>query len=570
MAGARFARLALSIRGGAILVALLAAGPLFADSTMYRGGSALTGAFTEALSLPLALSWKHTTVYSAYNVSSPAVVGDTVYFASGNRVYSVDANTGALNWLYPEDQPLTTYVSSSPAVADGMVFFGAFDGKLYALDADTGKYRWAFDTRSTISSSPIYVDGTLYFGAGDGRIWALNSKTGTPLPAWKNGLPFIDEVSGALAFGNGMLFAVTRDQVLHAISPASARERWNYRLPGSVLRMSPVVSGDMVYVASGSNVIALLSRNGIRRWMALLPAEAATSVAVGEDAVYVVTTDRVVYALDLRTGKGKWKSPPTLAHDVVAPPSLSGKLLFVGTMQGAIYAIDTETGAIRWNYAIRPSSTSTESVVEYTSVAAAPVIANQSLYVLSDDGSLCAFRADAPDSTPPQISGLVPEMGVVINGEPPVRFEATIVDEGSGVNPSSVKLMIDEQSIPRRPEGRENEDKPGFTFDPLTSRLEYSTPRPTSAAAVQPLADGRHTVTVVAADWKGNTATREWSFGVDNSLARVESPRTTRSRRYDNILGAEGGQIGRSTRRGRGGSIGGGMGRGRRGGGSYY
>jgi outer membrane protein assembly factor BamB len=570
MPGAQHPRFAHGIWGGVSLLLLLAISPLYADSAMYRGGSALTGAFPESLSLPLVLSWKHTTVYTAHNASSPAVVGDTIYFASGNRIYCVDANTGALQWQYPEDQPLTTYVSSSPAVADGMVFFGAYDGKLYAIDANTGKYRWAFDTRSTISSSPIIVNGTLYFGAGDGRIWALNSQTGVPLPTWKNGLQFFDEVSGALAYGNGMLYAVTRDQVLHAISPAAARERWNYRLPGNVLRISPVVSGEMVYVASGSNVLAFLSRNGIRRWMALLPSEAATSVAVGEDAVYVVTTDRAVYALDMRTGKGKWKSPPTLPYDVVAPPSLSGKLLFVGTLQGGVYAIDTETGVIRWSYQLRPSSTNTEGVVERTSVAAAPVIANQSLYILSDDGSLCAFRADAPDSSPPQITGLVPEMGIVINGEPPVRFEAVITDEGSGVNLASLQLMIDDQSVPKRPEGPENEDKPGFTFDPLTSRLEYSTPRPTSAAAVQPLADGRHTVTVIAADWKGNTATREWSFNVDNSLAKTELPRTTRTRRYDSALGPEG-QMGRTTRRGRtGGTTGGGLGRGRRGGGAYY
>src|SRR5690242_3452052 len=102
---------------GALMVAVtLAAGPLHADTGTSRADSGGTGAVADKLSLPLALSWKYTSVYSPYNPASPTIAGDTVYFASGTRVYALDSQTGALKWRYPEDQPLDTTIFTSPSV----------------------------------------------------------------------------------------------------------------------------------------------------------------------------------------------------------------------------------------------------------------------------------------------------------------------------------------------------------------------------------------------------------------------------------------------------------------------
>jgi len=510
---------------GALTLALcLLAGPLYADASMFRGGSALTGAYEEKLSLPLALAWKHTAAYYAYNPSSPAVVGETVYFAAGKRFFAVDANTGALKWKYPQDTALPTTISTSPAVANGMVYVGADDGKLYAFHTDNGKAAWQFNTRSTISSSPIVVEGVIYFGAGDGRVWAIDSKTGNPISTWKSGFRTSDEITGAPAVANGIVYVLSLDQVLHAISAATAKERWYVRLPASVLRQSPVVSGDSIYVATGSSLMTFLARNGMRRWTTEFPSEIVVPPTVTDQAVYVVTTDNQVYSLEPRLGRSRWKTSPKLEFDVIAPPSVSGNLLFVGTAQGYLYALDTQTGAIKWVYAMQPATARDDAIAAYTNIAAAPVIANKSLYILSDDGSLSSFRADAPDNLPPTITISEPEMGIRINGEPPVRFEARIVDEGSGIDPSSIKLMIDEEGVPKQPDNtRDLEEAAGFKYDPETSTLKYDTPRPTSAAAVHPLDDGRHTVTVAATDWMGNTATKTWSFTVDNSLVKRPS-----------------------------------------------
>src|SRR5438046_848364 len=104
--GSRSARLAAALTAAATAAALALSGPAHADATMFRGNSGLTGAYTEQLSVPMAVSWKYTANPSKNNPSAPAVVGDTAYFSNGNRMYAVDANTGAFKWRYPQDQPL--------------------------------------------------------------------------------------------------------------------------------------------------------------------------------------------------------------------------------------------------------------------------------------------------------------------------------------------------------------------------------------------------------------------------------------------------------------------------------
>lgn len=494
-------------------------GPVRADNAMFRGGSGLTGAYGEKISLPLAMNWRYTTSFAPYNTSSPAVVGDTVYFAGGNRVYAVSTDSGSLHWQFPVDQPLSTLIASSPAVVDGMLYFGALDGKLYALNADTGKQVWMFDTRSTIGSSPTVVDGVLYFGSGDGRVWAIDAKTGAPAGPWKGGIKTSDEITGAPAIANGFVYALSLDQVLHGIGTATAKERWQYRLPASVLNKSPVAYGDYVYVANGSNIHCLSGRAGVLKWVQNLSSDISSTPAISDEGIFLVTDDGRVRCYDTRTGRPKWKVEPKLDFDVVAPPMVSGTTVVIGTVEGGVYAVDTATGAIKWTYRLMPASNNTESIGDNANIAAAPVISDGTVYLVSNDG-LAAFRSDAVDSIAPLITDTEPDMGIVINGAPPIHFEAKITDEGSGLNPASIRVALDGAGVAKRPEGRENDDKPGYKYDVHEGIVEYDTPAPTGASTVVPLADGKHTITVTAADWKGNVASKSWSFTVDNSITR--------------------------------------------------
>jgi outer membrane protein assembly factor BamB len=64
-------------------------------------------------------------------------------------------------------------VKSSPAVADGIVFFGSWDNYLYAVDVKTGQEKWKFKTDGEVFTSPAVADGIVFFGSKDNYLYAL-------------------------------------------------------------------------------------------------------------------------------------------------------------------------------------------------------------------------------------------------------------------------------------------------------------------------------------------------------------------------------------------------------------
>src|SRR5438094_163469 len=61
----------------------------------------------------------------------------------------------------------------SPAVVNGVVYVGPFDNKVYALDASTGAVLWTYVTGNIVWSSPAVAKGVVYVGSYDGKVYAL-------------------------------------------------------------------------------------------------------------------------------------------------------------------------------------------------------------------------------------------------------------------------------------------------------------------------------------------------------------------------------------------------------------
>ena len=72
---------------------------------------------------------------------------------------------------------------SSPALFDGRVYFGSHDNRLYCVDASTGAEQWSYLTRSNIQSSPTVVaaTGVVVIGSRDDRVLMLDTDSGSPV-----------------------------------------------------------------------------------------------------------------------------------------------------------------------------------------------------------------------------------------------------------------------------------------------------------------------------------------------------------------------------------------------------
>jgi eukaryotic-like serine/threonine-protein kinase len=117
--------------------------------------------------------------------SSPAFADGVLFFGSWDSYfYAIDAATGKEKWRFHsgEDPLIHNQVGfqSSPAVANGVVYTGCRDSNVYALDAATGKEKWRFNNElSWVITSPAVAQGKLFFATSDSSLYhVLDAATG--------------------------------------------------------------------------------------------------------------------------------------------------------------------------------------------------------------------------------------------------------------------------------------------------------------------------------------------------------------------------------------------------------
>jgi len=203
--------------------------PMFHHDPTHTGYTNLTGPITNQI------LWTYTTGSAVF--SSPAVADGRIYVGS-DRVYALNASTGALVWNYATGGQ----VYSSPAVAGGIVYVGS--DKVYALDASTGALVWNYATAGfkVYYSSPAIAAGRVYVGSYDSKIYCLSS-TGAHVWNYTTG----SSVDSSPAVAGGIVY-VGSDKV-YALSASTGAFMWNYAT-GSGVDSSPAVANGVVFVGS--------------------------------------------------------------------------------------------------------------------------------------------------------------------------------------------------------------------------------------------------------------------------------------------------------------------------------
>jgi len=202
--------------------------------------------------------------------------------------------------------PLNDSVTTSPAVAEGMVFVGTLSGKFYALDMTTGEIIWMFKTDSSISSSPAVMDGITFFGTMEpGKVYALDSYTGLV--------------------------------------------RWVYEVPnGAAVYSSPAIFDDKIFVGSSDRYLRCLSKfEGNLLWSTYIGGERLSSPAIADNMIFI--TSPYVYAVDMLTGKLIWTYVTDWA--VISSPAVADGLVFVGSKNDdKVLALEQDSGTLVWSF----------------------------------------------------------------------------------------------------------------------------------------------------------------------------------------------------------------------------
>jgi outer membrane protein assembly factor BamB len=262
--------------------------------------------------------------------SSPTVHDGSLYFvSSAGSLVALDLTTRAPRWVFVteserkfEAKNLHGYApraqtipdawdvyTSSPAFADGKVYFGSGDGNVYSVDAKSGVLLWKFATRDVVHASPTVANKTVYIGSWDGNFYALDADTGTLRWTFAAGQdPAIHNQVGfqsSAAVVDGTVYVGCRDAHVYALDAATGRKKWDYPTSKSWVNATPAVRAGIVYVGTSdsSRLIALDAKTGRLHFNFDAKSYVFSSVALAGERAYFGSHNGRLYALEAQTGK---------------------------------------------------------------------------------------------------------------------------------------------------------------------------------------------------------------------------------------------------------------------------
>ncbi len=257
-----------------------------------------------------------------------------------------------------------------------------------------GGLAWRTPTEGTVRSSPAVTRDRVYIGSSDGNLYALDRATG--VVRWKHDAG--GSVLSSPAVARGLVLFAKRNGTLVALDAARGAARWSVAT-GAALPFpwgregwdfyvsSPVVSAGLaIFAAADGNVYALDLATGRERWRYPAQTLFRSSPAVAEGYVVVGGADGHVYALNLADGKLRWRGETegaTLDSEkegfdrktIQGSPAIAGGKVYVGSRDAHLYAFDLATGKRLWR-AGRPAPW----------VVTSPVVWGGRIYFGSSDG----------------------------------------------------------------------------------------------------------------------------------------------------------------------------------------
>jgi len=360
---------------------------------------------------------------------------------------SFSANTPVKLWSTKSgrgsrsDLPL----NAQPIVAEGMVFTLDTKANLYAFNAETGKKLWSQDVGSNkekedvITGGVAYAHGALFITNGYDEALAVSPKDGTIL--WRKTLPAPSRAAPSIL--SGRIYISTIDSRLIALNATDGSSLWEYHGAGEITGLlgaaSPAVNQNAVIgVFSSGEITALRVENGSVAWSDNLSnirssgggleslSDITAMPVMSQGLIIAMSYNGKIAAIDERTGTRVWQREiggtrtPWVTGNALFALSSENQLIGMNLNNGSIFWITELTrfkdekhmdGPVQWSaplmagnrliltsshgYMIEVNPHNGE-VIQKTrtkaNVLLPPAIANNTLYMLTENGQLTAYR----------------------------------------------------------------------------------------------------------------------------------------------------------------------------------
>jgi len=334
-------------------------------------------------------------------LSPPIVVGGRVYVLDTDfDLHALDEASGRTIWtrnMKREGQEDDAF-GGGVSFGDGRIFVTTGFGEVVAVDPAGGDIVWRQRIAGPIRSAPTIVNGRVFVLTVDNQFVVLNADNrvlqwthngileqttliGSPSPA----------VTGDVAivpYSSGEIYALRVENGQQAWQENIAAVRRGESIGGLAdIRGNPVVDRGVVYAVSHSGrMVAVDVRTGQRIWEQEVGG--INTPWIAGDWIFLVSNENQLVALARENGRVKWITQldryedPDDADDPIqwSGPVLAGGRLILVSSDARMIEVAPETGEVTQRSEL-PGDT-----------LIAPVVANNTLFILTDDGDLVAYR----------------------------------------------------------------------------------------------------------------------------------------------------------------------------------
>lgn len=333
-------------------------GPVIANGTVYAID---TAAVVHAFSLSTGRSlWQTET--GTEKRDRDALFGGGVSYDAG-RLYAtnglgdvaaLDAKTGKLIWKVRPGGPLR----GAPTIGPENLYVLSQDNQLFALKVDTGEVAWTesatLETAGVFGvGAPAFAQGTVVAGFSSGELSALRYENGRVV--WQDQLSrtsistsvsSISDIDASPVIDQGKVYAIGEGGRMVAMDLTSGQRLWEINIAGID---TPWLAGDWLFVVTDeAKLLCIQSQTGKVRWMTQLR---------------------------------RWKDPKTRNKPIEWwGPVLAGGRLLVTSSRGDLVTVAVANGRV------------VSSIHAGKSFSRGPVVANNTMVLLDQKGSLTAWR----------------------------------------------------------------------------------------------------------------------------------------------------------------------------------
>ncbi len=279
--------------------------------------------------------------------------GNLLFAASGfGTVSALDPATGQKKWTKALEVP----IRSAPTAKDGRIYVTTVSNEVFALSASDGEIVWKFrgvsESAGLLSNTSPAIDGgyvVVPYTSGDlvafresdgGPVWTDSlSKTGR-----LSSLAQLNDIAGRPVIFGGQVYAISHGGRFASLDLKSGKRLWDRDITGV---QTPWVAGGHVFVVNLDNQVMALSRtDGKVRWIVSL-----------NDAV------------EGGKARGQWSGPV-----------LAGGRLWLVSSKGLVVTLAPQSGERLGSFSLGDG------------MFIPPIVANNTIYFLTDDADLIAMR----------------------------------------------------------------------------------------------------------------------------------------------------------------------------------